>query len=480
MRGLRVLVVSALILLFGLTLWRLREVLTPLFFAFLIAYMLDPLADRMEDRGLPRAAAIVVLLTSFTLIFGGFLLLVLPGVVQEIGAFLTELPGATRRLLEEWEPVLESVGLEVPHSLSELMERFASEGAPQEAFAPAAAAAGYILGGTASFAASLVNALMIPVFAFYLLYDFDRMTAAITALVPPRFRGSFVGLARDVDEVLGQFIRGQLLVMLILAVLYSVGYSLVGVRLAIPIGIAAGLLAFIPYVGGALALVLAVGMVLFDGQGMSALVQVVIVYGAIQLLEGFVVTPAVVGDKVGLSALWVLIALLAFGELFGFLGVLLAVPAAAVLKIFLGRGVQMYRASEFFGEEDETEEERATLVDEAVPDAHEPAGERESDETASDEARSNETSAPESESNAGDSEPDGVDAPKADEPNAEDAPEVEAAAGEAPQNDATESVPASAETTTGADADAANEDAKKPLGGHGGDTKDGAEGDEQD
>jgi predicted PurR-regulated permease PerM len=186
------------------------------------------------------------------------------------------------------------------------------------------------------------------VFAAYLLHDFDRITAGIRDLVPGRWRPFVVDVAREVDKVLGEFIRGQVLVMVILALLYSVAYGLLGVRLAILIGVVAGLLSFIPYVGGAVALGMAVVMCLLDWGGWGQFIGVIVAYAAIQVLEGFFITPRVVGDKVGLPAVWVLFALMVGGELFGFLGVLLALPAAAVVKIFVVRGVAYYRESEFF------------------------------------------------------------------------------------------------------------------------------------
>ena len=210
------------------------------------------------------------------------------------------------------------------------------------------AAIGWFLGGTASALGAALGALVVPVFAFYLLWDFDHLVAKAGTFVPPRLQPRVFSFFRDVDEVLGQFFRGQFTIMAILAVLYGTGYALIGVPLAIPIGIIAGLVSFIPYFGGAMALGMALLMSLLDWQGASQLVWVVAVYTVIQSFEGFVITPKIMGDKVGLSAVAVLFALLVGAELLGFAGVLLAVPAAAVIKIVVDRGVEHYRASEFF------------------------------------------------------------------------------------------------------------------------------------
>ena len=226
----------------------------------------------------------------------------------------------------------------------------------KQAALPLSAVAGWLLGETISVMGALAGMLLVPVFAAYLLIDFDRITAGVRDLIPPRYRDDVVEIARDVDGILGEFIRGQLIVMLILAVLYAVTYSLLGVRLAILIGVTAGLLSFIPYVGGGMALILGVVMALIYGDGWGQLVGVIIAYTIIQVLEGFVITPKVVGDKVGLSAVWVLFALMVGGEVFGFMGILLALPAAAVIKIFVVRGLSWYRASALFLGDDEGQE----------------------------------------------------------------------------------------------------------------------------
>ncbi len=342
--------VAVAVVLLGAVVYWLRSVLTPVFFAFLIAYALDPLVDRFEDRGLHRATGIVALLVSFTAALGLFLLLVVPGIVSEVAAVAEDAPAAIRSSLEAWEPVLTSYGLPVPHSLTDLFEHL-GEGAQElagQAISPVAAILGWVVGGTANAIGASVGLLMIPVFAFYLLHDFDPMMARIGELLPGRYRGRIIKIAKEIDEVLSQFVRGQLLVMGALCLLYGVGYSIVGVRLAIPIGIIAGLLAFIPYVGGAVALGLALLMCALNWQGWTQLAMVVAVYGIVQLLEGFVITPKIVGDKVGLSSVWVLFALMLGGEIFGFLGILLAVPAAAVLKIFVARGLKRYEASQLY------------------------------------------------------------------------------------------------------------------------------------
>ena len=346
-------VVLFVLALVGLLLWGLRAVLTPVFFAFLIAYMLDPLVDRFEERKIPRAVGIAVLLTVVLGALGLFLLLALPSVIRDTVEFTRELPSQIAALEARFEPMAAEYGIELPHSLSDAVTTFTADGGQgseglAKAAEPVLAAVKWLWGGTASLLGAFTSALIIPVFAAYLLHDFDRITAGIAELIPGKWRPFIVDIAREVDTVLGEFIRGQLIVMLILAFAYSLAYGLLGVRLAILIGVVAGMLSFIPYVGGAVALGFAVIMCLIDWSGWGQLLGVVGAYAVIQVIEGFVITPKVVGDKVGLSAVWVLLALMVGGELFGFLGVLLALPAAAVVKIFVMRGLSWYRESDFF------------------------------------------------------------------------------------------------------------------------------------
>lgn len=335
----------------GYLLYLLRGALTPVFFAFLIAYMLDPVVDRFEERGMSRAAGIAVMTTLVVIVLLGLVFLVVPGIIRETYTFVEQLPATFTNLLDRAEPLLEEIGVEVPSSFDDVRSQLAgvdTSALAEKAGTQLMVVASFLLGGTVNILAAMAGFIMIPVFAAYLLYDFDRMTAAIRDLVPGRYRAYVVEVAGDVDAILGEFIRGQLLVMLALVVLYAVGYSIVGVPLAIAIGVVAGLLSFIPYVGGALALGMALLMSFLHWNGWNQIIGIGVVYGVIQLLESFLITPKIVGDKVGLPAVWVLFALLVGGELFGFMGVLLALPAAAVAKIFVVRGVAWYRASDLY------------------------------------------------------------------------------------------------------------------------------------
>jgi predicted PurR-regulated permease PerM len=341
--------VAALLALCALT-YLLRGVLTPVFFAFLLAYMLDPVVDRFEAAGVARATGIVAVLVVALGALGLSALLVLPAVIADLAALVAELPRALGRLIELLQPVLAERGVELPSSGAQALSRLQQD---LGQWAPSAlgslrSALASVVGGTANVLGAAAGLLMVPVLAFYLLHDFDHGVAAARELLPARRRDAIVDVVGEVDTVLGQFMRGQVTVMAILAVLYAAGYAAVGVPLAVPIGLVAGALAFIPYVGGAVALGLALLMVALHFEGLTQVILVVSVYGLVQVLEGFVITPRIVGDKLGLPPVWVLFALMAGGELFGFLGVMLALPAAAVCKVFVLRGLAHYRQSALY------------------------------------------------------------------------------------------------------------------------------------
>jgi predicted PurR-regulated permease PerM len=338
------------VVLVGVALYGLREVLTPIFLAFTIAYILDPVVDRLEAWRIPRGAAIAIVIAVFLGLVGAFLLLVIPEIARDVTAVARELPDHARRALTRSEPWLAAQGIQVPHTADEWIAQLKSKADSISAnqLAPVGDVLKTLIGGTVSALGAAFGALIVPILAVYLLADFDHLVAGARELVPVRFRPSVGSVAKEIDTTLSQFMRGQLTVMLILAVLYGGSYWILGVRLAVPIGIAAGVLNFVPYVGGAFALVAGILMSLVGGGGWGQLAGVVIAYAVVQTLEGFVITPRIVGESVGLKEVWVLLALFVGGEVFGFLGVLLAVPAAAILKIFVSRALQHYRQSSLF------------------------------------------------------------------------------------------------------------------------------------
>jgi predicted PurR-regulated permease PerM len=345
-------------------LYALRGVLTPIILAIFLAYVLDPIADRVEALRVPRGVGVMGLLILALLLGALLVFLVMPAVVRDLVALISQLPVAVKRAIETAGPWLQARGIEVPATGAEAVKALEDQLANVTPIllGSVQSIATSFLGSTASIAAALAAVILFPVLTAYLLLDFDRITAAISDLIPPRYRESTIEIVNEVDEVLGLFVRGQLLVMAALGALLAAGYAAVGVTLAVPIGIIGGLLSFIPYIGGAVALGLGLLMSVLHYDGMGQLLGVVAVYTAVQLLEGFVITPYIVGDKLGMSALVVLFALMIGGELFGFLGVMLALPVAAIIKVFVSRGVVRYRASAIYsGLERDTRAQQSRL-----------------------------------------------------------------------------------------------------------------------
>lgn len=334
----------------GYVLYWLRSVLTPLFLAFAIAYVLDPVIDRLEAWKLPRPAGIAVVLVGLLGSFAAFVALVLPVVASDVMSVARELPGKMQALIASAEPWLSAHGVKVPHTTTEWMERLGSNAneLASSVLAPAGGILSSVLAGGFSMAGSVVAALVVPVLSVYFLNDFDRITAGVRSHLPRRYRTVVTEYAREIDRALSHFVRGQLTVMAIMAILYGTAYSVLGVRLALPIGLISGTLSFIPYLGSAFALISGLLMSLLGGFQPGQLVGVIIAYTVVQALEGFVIAPRVMGKTVGIPDMWILIALFVGGEIFGFLGVLLAVPTAAVIKIFLTRAVDFYHESELY------------------------------------------------------------------------------------------------------------------------------------
>ncbi|MET0387991.1 MAG: AI-2E family transporter [Polyangiales bacterium] len=347
---LRAVLIGLIVLGFGWLILRLRVALTPVLFALLFSYALDPLVDRLEDARVPRPLGIALLLSVAVLLLGLFVFLVLPTVIGDLFELARTLAFALGRFAEYVRLWLQEHGVPVPPSVAEALQNVSSHAVNlvSDAIAPMGDVVSAAVGGTVSLIGTIGAVVMVPVFAFYFLHDFDRIIAMWRDLMTLGIRADVVSMAMQVDRVLSDFVRGQLTVMAIMATLYAVGYMLIGVPLAVPIGLLAGFLTFVPYVGSAVALVFGLLMVLVHFHGLWQLLAVVFVYILIQTLDGILITPRVVGGKLGLSPVWVLFALTAFGQLFGFIGVMLALPASAVMKVFVVEALRRYRSSRVY------------------------------------------------------------------------------------------------------------------------------------
>jgi len=323
-----------------LTLWLLGNVILPFVLAGAIAYLLDPVADRLQRLGLSRVLATVTITLFAVILFAILALLVIPTLITQAAQMVNLAPELLARFLNamtERYPALVEDGSALRRSLSEIVTQLQSRG-------------GQLLGALATSFASLLNVVilivLVPVITFYLLLDWDRMIARVDALLPRDHAPVIRRIAADIDRTLASFIRGQGLVCLILGVFYAVALMLVGLQFGLVVGAVAGVLTFIPYVGALIGGLLAVGLALFQFWGeWWWIVAVAVIFQVGQFVEGNFLTPNLVGNSVGLHPVWLIFALSAFGALFGFVGVLVAVPVAAALGVIVRYALDRYRDS---------------------------------------------------------------------------------------------------------------------------------------
>lgn len=331
-------------------LWALGPVLTPFLVAAVLAYALTPLVgliDGVWKGRIPRVLAVIVVELLFLIAVVGVLLLMVPILTKEVPQMREQLPLLFDNLNAWLKPKLSQWGLPVSLEVANLkafvLKYLNANG--EDLFASLVSS--LKMGGSVALAV-ISNAVLIPVVLFYLLMEWHHFVTNALAFVPPRLRGAFDGFTNEADAVLGQYLRGQLLVMALLAVFYSAGLALFGLDLALPIGVFTGLAVFVPYLGFGIGLVLAALAGALQFASVKALVMVAVVFGAGQVIEGFVLTPRLVGERIGLHPLAVIFALLAFGQLFGFTGVLIALPASAVLLVAMRRMRKVYLVSRLY------------------------------------------------------------------------------------------------------------------------------------
>jgi len=334
-------------ILFVLALHWLGPVLTPFLIGAIFAYLGTPVVDRLEKRGVPRSLSTLGVILLIGLLLAALFLVLIPLVQSEVVSITRRVPDLFARFTERVVPILEEkFGIALSFDF-ESIRNFITENAQQARDLSARLLSGVKAGGQILLTV-VINLALIPVVMFYLLRDWNMIVARIDDLVPRRWSGKVRTVAREIDSVLAEFLHGQLLVMAALAVYYAIGLTLVGLNHALAIGILTGVLVFIPYVGFGLGFLLGTLAALLEWHGWPGFLAVMAVYGIGQLLENYVLVPFLVGDRIGLHPLAVIFALLAFGELFGFAGVLMALPVSAALLVGLRHLRRAYEASPVF------------------------------------------------------------------------------------------------------------------------------------
>lgn len=319
----------------GLLLYLLAPILTPFIIAAVLAYISDPLVDRLQARKLPRTLAVVAVFVGLSLLAFIILLVLIPMVERQIDVFAQKLPSyislfQTRLLPKIYQLLgISATDIQLFDLKSSLQDYWNTAGGLTQHALASVSRSGL------AFAALIANLLLIPVVTFYLLRDWDNIIKRVYELVPRRSQPVVARLAKESDEVLGSFLRGQLMVMMVLGAIYSIGLSIVGLDLAVLIGLSAGLISFVPYLGFIVGILLAGIAVIVQFQDVLHFGYIAIVFGIGQLVEGMILTPLLVGDRIGLHPVAVIFAVLAGGQLFGFVGVLVALPVAAVIAVLL-------------------------------------------------------------------------------------------------------------------------------------------------
>ncbi|MHC8440661.1 MAG: AI-2E family transporter [Candidatus Eutrophobiaceae bacterium] len=330
--------------------WKLSPILGPFLISAVFAYLGDPLVDWLERRNIGRNSAVVLVFVALLILVVTGLTIILPLVYDQVLRLIDRMPQIVDMLWTEYllapamslgvvdaQGVGAGVGMETLADL--LKEHWGSFGG----------VLGIVFRGIGQSGQAVLLALsyvlIVPVVTFYALRDWDKFLSWSLALVPRRFQAKISEIATECDSVLGSFLRGQLWVMFALAVIYSAGLAIAGIEFALLVGAFAGVISFVPYLGGILGVVVAAAIAAFQYQDIIHIVYVLVVFGVGQALEGMVLTPLLVGDRVGIHPLVVIFAVMAGGQLFGFSGILLALPMAAILAVLLRRALQYYCAS---------------------------------------------------------------------------------------------------------------------------------------
>ena len=337
---------------FFFLLFMLGPVLTPFVAAAILAYALNPAADRLDrlrlrHLRLPRALSVLLVVTLFCAALLALVLIVVPVLQKEIPLLREQIPTFLARANDTLGPKLQEMGVKVRLDSAGIRKLVSQQMATSGDEIWGAVLNSARIGGTAVLG-WLATLFLIPVVLFYLLLDWPAMLGRVAGAVPRRWIAPTMTMAREVDGMLAQYLCGQLLVMLVLAAYYSAALAIACFDVALPVGIITGLLVFIPYLGFTIGLVLATISAVLQFTDFSGLIAVAVIYGFGQVLEGFVLTPRLVGERIGLNPLTVIFALMAFGQLFGFVGVLLALPASAILMVAFRHLRRHYLGSTFY------------------------------------------------------------------------------------------------------------------------------------
>lgn len=325
----------------------LGDTLAPFAVAAVLAYVLDPLVEWLQKKGFNRAVASMTVMVFALLLLAALLLIIVPMLVGQFNSMVSRLPQLAGFMQNTLLPLLkDTVGsyVEIDQSsvIAWLQAHTGELSNTLKAWFPV------LMRQSSNIVSSIGNLMLLPLLLYYFLLDWQRWSCGISKLVPRRFADTYTRITGNLNEVLGEFLRGQLLVMLIMGLVYGLGLMLVRLDSGFAIGMVAGILVFVPYLGAFTGLLLATVAALLQFASWNGILAVWAVFAVGQFLESFFITPKIVGDRIGLSPFWVIFSLMAFGQLMGFVGMLAGLPLAAVTLVLLREGVQKYFASSFY------------------------------------------------------------------------------------------------------------------------------------
>jgi predicted PurR-regulated permease PerM len=349
---LRWLLIMVFVVLAYFVLSYLAAVLAPILTAFGIAYLLNPLLERLVKRGASRVVGAGLLLATFVALLSIAITFFAPMVAHQLSEFVTNLPRFFDNI-SAWTK--QHLDVEIPSDWKTYVANDRLRSALGEASGPVREIASAAVGGVFSVLGVIAELLLIPVFSFYFLTDWPNILRRLDHMVPPRRRADVREIARDIDRVVAGWVRGQAIVTTVLAILYAIGFTVVGMPLSLPIGLLVGALTVIPFVGTFVGASIALLVTLAAGGDARMLIMVAGVILCLHLLEAAVLTPKIVGHRVGLSESGALLAVVAGGKLLGFVGVVLAVPIAATTAVLVRYAIRYYEHTSFFGHESDAD-----------------------------------------------------------------------------------------------------------------------------
>ncbi|EGV37775.1 AI-2E family transporter [Neisseria weaveri] len=325
----------------------LSNILTPFIVAAVLAYILNPLVEKLRAKGIKRGPGAMLVMVSTLLLLFALVLIIVPMLINQFNNLVMRLPQIVyfiqNKLLpwmNEWAG--DSVQINMQTLTDWLQSNTGELSNALQRWAPT------LMRQSGNILAGVSNMLLLPFLLYYFLLDWQRWSLGIRAFVPRRFLDNYLRISGNMDRVLGEFLRGQLVVMLIMGLIYGVGLMLTGLDSGFAIGMIAGILVFVPYLGAFTGLLLATLAALLQFGSWQGLLMVWAVFGVGQFLESFFITPKIVGDRIGLSPFWVIFSLMAFGQLMGFVGMLIGLPLAAVTLVLLREGADVYFLSRFY------------------------------------------------------------------------------------------------------------------------------------